>query len=616
MDRSLRILHVDDDPEFAELTAAFLEREDGRFVVETETSAESALDRLLADTDAFDCVISDYQMPEMTGIEFLRAFRDRAPNATVPFVLLTGKGSEEVAAEALNAGATSYVQKGAPDTYEYLAGRISRDIEQTRARRDSDRFGTLVRALDDPVYVLDEEGRFTYVNEAFVELTGYDCETIIGSSPTLIKDEQAATAAERQLGVLLSDDGPESITFEVEIQPATGDPIGCEDHMCVLPYEGERFRGSVGVLRDISAPKERIRAIRRRKERYRMSVERNLVARYLARDGQLLYHDETFADLFGHPAEANALVGEPLSSLVVQAERERLDRTLRELQAGVADAVRRPYVAVTPDDERLGVELLGRGIAIDGERAVLGSVVDVDADDDAEYHDRRRERDRLDEFTSIVSHDLRNPLNVAQSSVRWLDEEIEADGPEVDAAFERTVDALDRMEQLLADVLELAHQGETIDDPEVVDIARIATETWRNVSTGAGTLDVSAAGTTTADRSRLASLFENLYRNAIRHGGPDVTVRVGDLDDGFYVADDGPGISPEDRERIFESGYTTVDGGTGFGLAIVAGIVDAHGWRVAATASRDGGTRIEISGDERSVDSEATDGDTGTERTD
>jgi signal transduction histidine kinase len=88
-------------------------------------------------------------------------------------------------------------------------------------------------------------------------------------------------------------------------------------------------------------------------------------------------------------------------------------------------------------------------------------------------------------------------------------------------------------------------------------------------------------------------------RNAVEHGGSDVTVRVGDLDDGFYVADDGPGISEGIADKLFEPGQSGTQENTGFGLAIVQEIATAHGWTVAATESAEGGARFEIRGIER-----------------
>jgi PAS domain S-box-containing protein len=128
---------------------------------------------------------------------------------------------------------------------------IASDITERKKREHAlAEYETIVEALSDPVYVIDEEGRFTHVNDEFVELVGYDRATIIGNTPALFKSEAAVEQAESQLGDLLSSDGPEKVCFEVEILPRDGDPRICEDHMGVLPYEGDEFNGSVGTLRD------------------------------------------------------------------------------------------------------------------------------------------------------------------------------------------------------------------------------------------------------------------------------------------------------------------------------------------------------------------------------
>jgi signal transduction histidine kinase len=99
-----------------------------------------------------------------------------------------------------------------------------------------------------------------------------------------------------------------------------------------------------------------------------------------------------------------------------------------------------------------------------------------------------------------------------------------------------------------------------------------------------------------ADRGRLRQLFENLVRNAVEHGGDGVTVRVGELPEGFAVEDDGPGIDPADREGVFDAGYSTDRHGTGFGLNIVEQIATAHGWNLRLTESETGGARFEVTG--------------------
>jgi signal transduction histidine kinase len=152
------------------------------------------------------------------------------------------------------------------------------------------------------------------------------------------------------------------------------------------------------------------------------------------------------------------------------------------------------------------------------------------------------------------------------------------------------------MAELIDDLLTLARQGRGLGDTEPVDLETLARTCWQAFDTG--DLVVVDGLTVEADRSRLRELLENLLRNAVEHAGPDPTVRIGALGSpedptGFYVADDGPGIPPDDREQVFEHGYSTDEEGTGFGLAIVRAVADAHGWEVRVTDGEDGGARFE-----------------------
>jgi PAS domain S-box-containing protein len=139
---------------------------------------------------------------------------------------------------------------------------VVRDITRRKTReKELEEYETIVESLDDAVYVLNKEGEFRYVNDAFAELVGYDKEEILGSHVSLVKGEEGVSKGERRLGRILSDDGPDSTKFEIDIRTRDGEKIPCEDRMSVLPYEGEQFRGSAGVVRDISERKEREREL-------------------------------------------------------------------------------------------------------------------------------------------------------------------------------------------------------------------------------------------------------------------------------------------------------------------------------------------------------------------
>ena len=208
---------------------------------------------------------------------------------------------------------------------------------------------------------------------------------------------------------------------------------------------------------------------------------------------------------------------------------------------------------------------------------------------------KRRERElnekneELEEFAHVVSHDLRNPLNVAHGFATEARESGDM------AALDRSIAAMEDMEQLIDDLLTLAREGRTVGETEWVEYRSVAENAWPFVREEA-TLVVESTGELEADEHRLSELLGNCFRNATDHGGAGVTVWTGVTADGFYVEDDGPGVPPAERDRIFESGVTTDDGGSGLGLAIVGSIADAHGWSVTVEDGRTGGARFVFEG--------------------
>jgi PAS domain S-box-containing protein len=208
-----------------------------------------------------------------------------------------------------------------------------------------------------------------------------------------------------------------------------------------------------------------------------------------------------------------------------------------------------------------------------------------------------RQNERLSEFASMLSHDLRNPLHVAEARLELALEGTE--DPDVAAAG----DAVDRSISLVDQILALAREGDRAREVAPLDLAVICREAWDAVETGAATLHLETDRRLVADPSQLKRVLENLFANAVEHAGDAVAVTVGDTNDGFYVADDGRGIPEPDPATLFDAGYSTTDSGTGYGLYIVSEVADDHGWTVEVTDSEAGGARFEI-GDvetERSV---------------
>jgi PAS domain S-box-containing protein len=473
MNDSIRILYVDDDPDFADLTAIRLEREDDRFEVESATEASDGLERL--QNEEFDCVVSDYDMPGKDGMEFLQSVRQSDPD--FPFVLFTGKGSEEIASEAISAGVTEYVQKKTgSEQYELLANRISAAASQYRTERRLERQNDLFAKAQ---------------NLANVGAWEYD----VQSDRSYISDE-----VKRIHGL----DVNEELTPEGSLE-----------------YYHPEDRETIEE------------AFKRAKES-------------------------------GDPYDLNL-------RLIDSDNRQRWVRTQGMPQMENGDVFR-----------------------------IRGTLQDVTEQTHRE-HQLERQNERLEEFAHVVSHDLRSPLQVASGKLELAKQTGQEEH------FEAVESAHERIEAIIEDVLTLAQQGKEIGETEEIQLRDVVERAWKTVNTSDIDMHIVAGYELEADPDRLQQLFENLFRNAAEHAGPGTTVSIGPIDpimtttreegesaDGFYVSDDGPGIQGAQKNRLFESGYTTNEDGTGFGLAIVEQIADAHGWKAEVKDSPTGGVRFEF----------------------
>ncbi|SNR25319.1 sensor histidine kinase [Halorubrum vacuolatum] len=202
-----------------------------------------------------------------------------------------------------------------------------------------------------------------------------------------------------------------------------------------------------------------------------------------------------------------------------------------------------------------------------------------------------RQNERLEDFAGVVSHDLRNPLAAATAAV-----ELARHVPdEREMALERAAEAHAQMDDLIDGLLSLATAGEAVDSLDAVSVDATVRTVWSRLETAEATLSIDGDATIQADPDRLAQLLANLFRNAVEHGGEDVSVQVrierGDTTARIAIEDDGPGIPDDERTRVFDRGVS-LGGGTGLGLAIVGDIVEAHGWSIVAEEGEAGGARF------------------------
>ncbi|QLD86052.1 PAS domain S-box protein [Natronomonas halophila] len=609
---SWRLLYVGDEAA-GRVTEAF--DGDGSVTVEAVSNPSAATPPRNA-----DCIVSEHALPGTDGVAFCERIREADPN--LPFVLYPADGDEMLASEAVAAGVTDYVPQQ-PETLDVLVDRVHEALEDSRTER---RYRALVETVGDPMYVLDDEGYVEFANAAMAEYLGTDREAIVGThaSAFIVKDEfEGATERIREL---LDDDGPDWDVYEMSVMTAGGERRQVEANLAVLRADDGTYRGSVGVIRDITDRKAYERKLTRLHEVTRQVIQaetkheiadrttgaaRDIVG--LAIHAVWLYDaDRDALVLETITDEGRELIPDPPNfergeGLAWEVFESGEPRTVEEVR-NEPDR----YNPETPIRSEMLLPLGDHGVFIAGatERSafddrdvslakLLAANVEVALDSVDQHRQLResqrrleRQNERLDEFAGVVSHDLRNPLSVAKGRLELLVEtgDIEAHADHID-------DALSRMDALIDDLLKLARQGETVTDREPVALGPHARNCWRTVDTDGADLNVLLDDSVTvlADESRLAQLFENLFRNSVEHGGEDVTITVGSIDgDGFYVADDGPGIPESERESVFNAGYSTSEEGTGFGLSIVRKTADAHGWTVAVTESESDGARFEV----------------------
>lgn len=200
----------------------------------------------------------------------------------------------------------------------------------------------------------------------------------------------------------------------------------------------------------------------------------------------------------------------------------------------------------------------------------------------------RQTNEQLDKFTSVVTHDLRNPLNVAKGNAKLIAERGDLT-EDTEFFVDETTSSLERMEEIISNMLTLTRSGDITEEKQPVTVGNIMEEAWKNVDTHEATL-INNVKTMAilADKKALKQCFENVIRNAIEHGGKNVTVTVDVHDDGFYIEDNGPGIDSKIADELFEMGATTERSGTGYGLGIVNEIIEEHGWEVEVNDEANG----------------------------
>ncbi|TYT63828.1 histidine kinase N-terminal 7TM domain-containing protein [Natrialba swarupiae] len=429
----------------------------------------------------------------------------------------------------------------------------------------------VIEGMRDGYLVVDDERRVVDRNPAARSLLGD--EKIVGQSVTDVLPESRRLLAGTIQELTITRDGT---TVDVTVSAV----------------RDERTEGAVLMLRDVTDQ-------RRAEKRFQALIENvSDVVTVVDEDGTVTYVSPSVRSVLGY--DPSDLVGESLFELVHADDRADAIDEFAGLVTYSNTEARFEYRVRHRDGswlvfEGIAVDLLDNGI-IDG---VVINSRDV-TDRIARERELERTNQRLDEFAGVISHDLQTPLGIAQTYAQFAERSSSEDD------FQTLHDAHERMETMITNLLTMARTGTTLEEPSPVSIQSVAEEAWSGIWAREATLecDLEDGWTVPGDHDQLLHVFENLFRNAVEHNDSPITVRVAHIDDdpnqGFLVEDDGRGISPENREIVFDRGHSTTEGGAGFGLAIVRDVVKAHGWQIAVRDRPDGGARFEVDLNSRS----------------
>jgi PAS domain S-box-containing protein len=482
--------------------------------------------------------------------------------------------------------------------------RTEQELEEQRKQLE-----ILFEVLPVGVVVADEDGSLVEANETAKEIWGGD-----------VFDAENVTEYERYRGwwadtgepvdseewtlarVLRGEEVTEPDVYEIETVDGKRRTIMVHG-MPVREASGEVTRGVV-TLTDITERREYRRQLEESERRYRTLAEN---------------FPNGAVGVYDHDLRYTLVAGEKVGDPLPNAEEIEGTTMPEQYPEHVAEDLEPMFRAAIEDGETGSAQttVAGRNWQAwatplrnaDGEIfAGLSFTQDV-----TEQVEREREleetveqleeaNERLDRFASLLAHELRNPVTIGQIYSQQLPAETDARVDESKSeAVEYVAEAFDRIEDMIDVMLVLTRGHEAVGDSSPLSLADVTRGLWAELDTPDATLDVEVEGMLEADETYVRHMFRNLFENAVEHGGRDVTVTVGELPTGFYVADDGEGIPEEERDTVFEAGYTTAgdEGGTGLGLAFVEELADVYGWDCAVTESKAGGAQFEF----RNVDS-------------
>jgi PAS domain S-box-containing protein len=594
----VHVLLVDYEPSLLKVAKQLLENE-GQFQVDTAASVEEALQKMRKET--YDAVVSDYQMPGKDGLEFLKELRGRGN--TVPFIIFTGKGREEVAISVLNSGADQWVSKtGDPETvYRSLAHAINASIkrkrDETRIRYDA----MLMQNVNEGIIAFDENFRITSLNLAAEKMYGCKAHEVVGRDAMEVfrpVTERTANAAEPGLFQSLRSTG--RFHGEMICRKRNGKPIHAEVTVVALRGKSNRIIGYVSMNHDITERKDAEQSFIETKQKFEGLFTGNPEATvYIGPDFHILDINPRFQELFGYALDE--IKGKHLNDVVVPKDKIREGKMLDK--KAIQGYVYHDTYRMRKDGYLVPVSISAAPISVEGKLiGYIGVYKDISQLKETEtvlQTTMARLADmneKLRVVGGLTRHDARNKLSIISGNTYLLKKELSGNIKALDDLGE-----IEMAVQQVVKIFDFAKAYEMLGAEELVyvDVERTVNEAASLFSSLKSIKVINnCSGLAVLADSLLRQLFYNLIDNSIKHGQKITVIRVYHEEEEqdwlkLVYEDDGVGISWAAKTKLFKEGYST-GGSTGYGLYLIRKMTEVYGWTIQETGEPGKGARFTI----------------------
>jgi len=587
---SIKTLIVDDEKAVLDQTKEFIGKLDREIEVHTAISAAKALE--MVEKHDFDVIVSDYQMPDTDGLEFLRTLREERDDE-IPFIMLTGKGKEEVAMKALNLGANRYLQKvGEPKPwYDILAQAIEQEVQQYQAEKrileSEERYRKLFESAQNGIFLIDAKtGKIEDANPYLKDLLGYSKEELVGKKLWKIDSCKNIADSKERFEELVENGQRQYQDINLETKEGGKAPV----EVVITPYHAGGKKVVQVKIIDISERKRR-ESLEEGVKRFRKLSEAspNAIMLVNKETGNIKDVNRVTEKLLN--MERKDIIGKKYLNFHPEEEREDIKGIFDQLEDDELTSSKEFHIGDL-EDEKIPVQMRATYLKLGGEEILYFALNDIS---------KRKEAEEREEFLhSLLRHDLRNKIHISKGNLDLLKES-----------------GLSKEHQeFLDDALESYEEGMEIIE-KVRDLKKLGKDEVKEVSIGGGILRRSVDQYRSEAKSKgmeieldmndvtaeikggelLPEVFSNLISNSIKHSyGDKILVSVEEAEEEVVctVEDNGDGIPQEKKDEIFEKGFTTVNSSSGLGLYLVKDIVEHYGGWVEVKDSELGGARFDV----------------------